>query len=161
MDQDKFEIYKSTMRKMLRIGRLHRTLFERNISQMGVHHSQHHLLMYIAKEKEIDSQKVIAEKFGITAAAVARTLKSLEAEGFIERTNVEDDSRYKKIVITEKGNDIVRESHKMFKETDESIFENFSDEDIEIFNEYLDRMQSKLIEKNEENCCVRNSDEKK
>ena len=149
MEQDKFEIYKVTMRKMLRVGRLHRTLFERNISQMGIHHSQHHLLMYIAKEKEIDSQKLIAEKFGITPAAVARTLKSLEAEGYIERTNVEDDSRYKKIVITEKGNDIVRESHRMFKETDESIFADFSDEDIAKFNVYLDLMQSKLIEKNE------------
>ena len=160
MEQDNFEIYKLTMRKMLRIGRLHRTLFERNISQMGIHHSQHHLLMYIAKEKEIDSQKVIAEKFGITAAAVARSLKSLEAEGYIERMSVEDDSRYKKIVITEKGNNIVRESHKMFKETDESVFEDFSEEDITKFNEYLDMMQSKLIEKHEENCCVRKSNEK-
>ena len=160
MEQDKFEIRKATMRKMLRIGRLHRTLFERNISQMGIHHSQHHLLMYISKEKEIVSQKVIAEKFGITAAAVARSLKSLEAEGYIERTSIEDDSRFKKIVITEKGNDIVRESHKMFKETDESIFGDFSDEDVAKFNEYLDMMQSKLIEKNEENCCARKSDEK-
>lgn len=160
MEQDNFEIYKTTMRKMFRIVRLHRNLFERNISQMGIHHSQHHLLMYIAKEKEIDSQKVIAEKFGITAAAVARTLKSLEAEGFIERTNVEDDSRYKKIVITEKGNDIVQKSYKMFKETDESIFEDFSEKDIALFNEYLDKMQSKLIEKNEENCCVRKTNEK-
>ena len=160
MEQDKFEIHKSTMRKMLHIGRLHRTLFERNISKMGIHHSQHHLLMYIAKEKEIDSQKVIAEKFGITAAAVARTLKSLEAEGFIERTNVEDDSRYKKIVITEKGNDIVQKSYKMFKETDESIFSDFTDEDIVKFNKYLDMMHTKLAEKNEENCCVRKTNEK-
>ena len=160
MEQDNFEMHKSTMRKMLRIGRLHRTLFERNISKMGIHHSQHHLLMYIAKEKEIDSQKVIAEKFGITPAAVARTLKSLEAEGYIERTNVEDDSRYKKIVITEKGNNIVQESHRMFKETDESIFEDFSDDDICKFNEYLDMMQSKLVDKNEEKCCVRKSNEK-
>lgn len=160
MEQDKFEIHKSTMRKMLRIGRLHRTLFERNISKMGIHHSQHHLLMYIAKEKEIDSQKIIAEKFGITAAAVARTLKSLEAEGFIERTNIEDDSRYKKIVITEKGNDIVQESYKMFKETDESIFEDFTDEDIAKFNKYLDMMHDKLSEKHEENSCVRKTNEK-
>lgn len=160
MDKDNFEIYKSTMRKMMRIGRLHRTLFERNISQMGIHHSQHHLLMYIAKEKEIDSQKVIAEKFGISAAAVARSLKLLESEGYIERTNIEDDSRFKKIVITEKGNSMVSESHRMFKETDESVFENFSKEDIDKFNEYLDMMQSKLIEKNEENCCVRKQNEK-
>ena len=160
MEKDNFEIYKSTMRKMACIGRLHRTVFERNISKMGIHHSQHHLLMYIAKEKEIPSQKQIAEKFGITPAAVARSLKALECEGYIERACVEDDGRFKKIVITEKGRDIVSKSHQMFKETDESVFEDFSDDDIAKFNEYLDKMQSKLNCKNEENLCVRKQDEK-
>ncbi len=155
MDKDNFEIYKSTMRKMIRIGRLHRTVFERNISKMGIHHSQHHLLMYIAKEKEIPSQKQIAEKFGITSAAVARSLKSLEAEGYIQRSNVEDDNRFKRIIITDKGREIIEKSHQLFEEIDNSIFEDFSEEDILKFNEYLDKMQSKLIEKNEENCCVR------
>lgn len=160
MEKDNFEIYKSTMRKMACIGRLHRTVFERNISKMGIHHSQHHLLMYISKEGEIPSQKQIAEKFGITPAAVARSLKSLEAEGYIERSCVEDDSRFKKIVITPKGNEIVRKSHQMFKETDESVFEKFSDDDIARFNEYLDLMKSSLNEKYEENCCVRKENEK-
>ena len=103
MEQEKFEIYKSTMRKMMRISILHRTLFERNISQMGIHHSQHHLLMYIAKEGEITSQKELAEKFGISAAAIARTLKSLETEGFVVRENLEGDGRYNRIIITDKG----------------------------------------------------------
>ncbi|MBO5715342.1 MAG: MarR family transcriptional regulator, partial [Clostridia bacterium] len=155
MDKDNFEIYKSTMRKMIRIGRLHRTVFERNISKMGIHHSQHHLLMYIAKEKEIPSQKQIAEKFGITSAAVARSLKSLEAEGYIQRSNVEDDNRFKRIIITDKGREIIEKSHQLFEEIDNSMYEDFSEEDILKFNEYLDKMQSKLIEKNEENCCVR------
>lgn len=160
MEKDNFEIYKSTMRKMMRIGRLHRTIFERNISKMGIHHSQHHLLMYIAKENEIVSQKHIAEKFGITPAAVARSLKALECEGFIERACVEDDGRFKKIVITEKGRDIVSKSHQVFKETDEGIFEDFSDDDIAQFNKYLEMMQSKLMEKSEENLCVRKENEK-
>ena len=160
MDKNNFEIYKSTMRKMVCIGRLHRTVFERNISKMGIHHSQHHLLMYIAKEGEIPSQKQIAEKFGITPAAVARSLKALESEGYIERSCVEDDSRFKKIVITDKGSEIVRKSHQMFKETDESVFEKFSDDDIARFNEYLDLMKSSLDEKYEENCCVRKENEK-
>ena len=160
MDQDNFEIYKATMRKMARISCLHRMAFEKNISQMGIHQSQHHLLMYIAKEGQINSQKEIAERFGISPAAIARSLKSLEAEGFVERTSVEDDSRFNKIIITEKGNNIVSESHRMFKEMDESIFVDFSEKEIVQFNEYLDKMQSKLIEKNKGNCFERKSNEK-
>ncbi len=160
MDNDKFEVYKSTMRKMMRIGRLHRTIFERNISKMGIHHSQHHLLMYIAYVGEVKSQKEIADKFGVSPAAVARSLKTLEAEGFISRTNIGGDNRYNKITITEKGKEIVNKSHVMFKETDESIFEDFSDGDIEKFNEYLERMQSKLLEKSGDCCCMRRTNEK-
>ena len=159
MQQDNIELYKSTMRKMMRIGRMHRCIFERNISKLGIHHSQHHLLMYISKEQEIPSQKIIAEKFGITPAAVARTLKSLESEGYIERMSDEEDSRFNKIVITKKGNEIVNKSCQMFEETDILTFEGFSEEELVSFNAYLDRIQSKLLTKNEENYCVRKKHE--
>lgn len=161
MNDNKYEIYKSTMHKMMHIGRLHRTIFERNISKMGIHHSQHHLLMYIAKEGEVISQKHIAEKFGITPAAIARTLKELESEGFIERSSIENDSRCNKVVITQKGKDIVKKTRMLFNEVDESMFVDFSSEDINRLNELLDNMQARLLEKNEENCCcVRKTDEK-
>ena len=42
----------------------------------------------------------------------------------------------------------------MFEETDVSIFEEFTDEELVCFNAYLDRVQSKLFTKNEENYCV-------
>ena len=159
MDNDKFEIYKSTMRKMMRIGRLHRTVFERSISKMGIHHSQHHLLMYIAYVGEVKSQKEIADKFGVSPAAIARSLKTLETEGFIERSAILGDNRFNKISITEKGKEIVNKSHIMFKETDESIFEDFSDEDIKRFNQYLENMQSKLLKKSGECYCTRGTNE--
>ena len=152
MDRENFEPYKSTMLKMSCVIRLHRAIFEKYISSLGIHHSQHHLLVYIAKHGEVQSQKHIAEKFGITPAAVARTLKGLEADGYIERTNIEDDGRLNKIIITEKGKDIVRKSHIMFSETDISIFEDFSEEDLMIFNSYLDKMQARLCEKYSEGC---------
>ena len=160
MEQDNFEIYKLTMRKMLRISRLHRMAFEKNISQMGIHQSQHHLLMYIAKEGEIISQKEIAERFGITPAAVARSLKLLECEGFISRANHEDDGRINRIAITDKGKEIIEKSCKMFKETDSDIFDDFDTNEIEELNRLLDKIQSELMKINEE-CCVREKDEKK
>ena len=157
---DNFEIYKTTMRKMLRVSRLHRMVCERDISQMGIHHSQHHLLVYIAKEGEISSQKEIAERFGVTPAAVARSLKSLEIEGLVERTTFEGDSRFNRIKITDKGKEIIENSYKIFEEIDNNIFEDFTIDEINQFNGFLDRMQLKLIKKNDECCCVRKTDEK-
>lgn len=161
MNQDNIELYKSTMRKMLCISRLHRKVCERNISQMGIHHSQHHLLMYIAKKGEISSQKEIAERFDITPAAVARSLKLLENEGFIQRENLEDDGRFNRIAITDKGKEIIDNSYIVFEEIDSSIFEQFNEDEIAEFNLFLDRMQSKLADRNDENLCVRSKDEKK
>ena len=159
MQHNNFETYKATMRKMLRVSRLHRMVCERNISQMGIHHSQHHLLMYIAKEGEITTQKEIAERFGITPAAVARSLKSLESEGFIERDNFEGDGRCNRIKITDKGKEIIENSYKMFEDIDSGIFEDFNEDEIYALNYYLDKMQLKLLKKNDE-CCVRRTDEK-
>ncbi len=151
MDDRSSDKYKLTMMKMLYISRLHRCIFERNISKLGIHHSQHHMLMYIAREGEVDSQKQIAEKLGISPAATARTLKTLEAEGYVARTSDGGDGRFNKIIITDKGRDMADRSHIMFGETDLAIFADLSDEDLEKFNEYLDLMKSRLIEKSKEN----------
>lgn len=162
MENKYMEKYALTMRKLMRVGRLHRAVFERNISNMGIHHSQHHLLMYLAKEGEVGSQKEIAEKFGVSSAAIARLLKGLEAEGFIEKCSIENDGRYNKISITEKGKDIVQKSHVLFKETDMSAFQDFSDDELVLFNEFIDKMQSRLLEKIDQNelcCCVRKKNE--
>lgn len=158
MSNEKFEIYKSTMQKMACVGRLHRAVFEKNISSLGIHHSQHCLLIYIAKHGEIETQKQIAEKFGITPAAVARTLKALEMDGYIERTSTEVDGRSNKITITQKGKDIVEHTQVMFMETDKDTFADFDDEELALFNQYLDKMQVRLHEKYVEGC-VKKADE--
>ena len=160
MNDIEFERCRDTFRKMVRIGILHRNVFERNISDMGIHHSQHHLLMYIAKEGEVTSQKMLAEKFCITPAAIARTLKELETEGYITRSSIENDSRCNKIIITEKGREIVRQSQEFFKEVDISAFADFNEDDFGIFNELLDKMQARLLDKCDENVCVRKTNEK-
>lgn len=153
------ELYKYTIQKMACIGRLHRAVCEKHISELSIHHSQHSLLIYIAKHGEIESQKQIAEKFGISPAAVARTLKGLEADGYVKRTTIENDGRSNKIIITEKGKSVVNTSFAVFKDIDNTTFEDFSDRDIEIFNAYLDKIKDNLQKKYMEGC-VRKTDEK-
>lgn len=147
MDEINSDVYKSTMHKMIYISKLHRCIFENNISSMGIHHSQHHLLMYIASEGEVTSQKQIADRFGITPAAVARSLKTLESEGYIKRESTASDGRLNKIVITRRGRDVVERSHVLFGETDVATFSDFNAQDLENLNRYLDMMKSRLLER--------------
>lgn len=141
--------YKITMHKMMHIGRLHRGVVERKIADLGIHQSQHRVLMYIANVGEVASQKQIAEMFGVTPSAIARSLKSLESEGYIVRESTPDDSRYNRIIITQKGKDIVERSKEMFREADEQAFGDLSDEDMDEFNRYLDAIKAKLTS----DCC--------
>ena len=159
MEQNNIEIYKATMQKMICVVRSHRSVFEKNISKLGLHQSQHQLLMYISKKGEVASQKEIAEKFGITPAAVARTLKGLETDGFIEKKTIENDSRFNKIVITPKGQEAVEKTKEIFLQIDSDIFGDFSIDDVMEFNSYLDKIKSKLVIKCEEGC-VKNAEEK-
>lgn len=143
------ELYKNTMRKFMHISRLHRSVFEKNVSSLGIHHSQHHLLMYISRCEDTPSQKEIAEHFKISPSAVAVSLKKLEKGNFIEKTSTED-GRVNKILITEKGKDIVEKTHKMFGEIDSRVFSEISENEIEEINVSLDRILINLEKISEE-----------
>lgn len=134
------EKYRNTVGKLMKINRLHRSIFENTVSSLGIHHSQHHLLIYLsARGEETPSQKEIADTFQISPAAVAVSLKKLEKLGYVKRESVSDDNRIKKILITDKGRNIVEQTITMFGATDRNVFSGFSDEELKDFNFYLDR----------------------
>lgn len=134
------EKYRSTVGKLMKINRLHRSIFENNVSRLGIHLSQHHLLMYLARGETIPSQKEIADAFQISPAAVAVSLKKLETLGYVKREGVDADNRVKKISITEKGRIIVNKTIDMFGTVDKNLFCDFSEEELSILNSYLDRI---------------------
>jgi hypothetical protein len=90
------------------------------------------------------SQKELAKRMEISPAAVTVTLKKLEAQGFIERAQSEDDSRVNNITVTEKGRDIICQTGAIFDEVDEKTFAGFSEEELEEFLSYLRRVSSNL-----------------
>ena len=80
MSADKREA--TVMKNFILTDRMHRRLFENRTAVMGVHRSQHRILMYLAKRNEAPAQKEIAEQFDVSPAAVAVTLKKLEDAGY-------------------------------------------------------------------------------
>jgi len=133
-----------TFYKMIQVDRFHRSIFESMHSSLGIHRSQHRILMYISRNPERPSQKSIAEHFGISAAAIAVSLKKLEDSGYISRESALNDSRFNHISLTEKGKMIVEKSEDFFTKSDFAMFSDFTEEDYENLSVCLKKMMSGL-----------------
>lgn len=129
----------------LRIMRRHHAHVERRIGDLGLHHSQHRMLMHLARQEgELPSQKELAEALGISPAAVTTTLKRLEKEGYISRTITDEDNRRNEIRITEQGLSKVVESREIFETADRAMFEGFTEAEMATLLSFMERIDRNL-----------------
>lgn len=125
---------------LIRINRAHKKMIEENVStKIGLHRTQHIILMKLAKNDSLPSQKELCEHIGVSAAAISGALKKLEDGGFIVR-KIGNDNRFNQVTITEQGKAVVSETEKIFAEIDRGLFESFSQEEIAIFKEFLEKI---------------------
>ena len=128
---------------LIHMGRMHKMLIHSAVGDIGIHRTQHRILMHLAKCERLPSQKELAEHLEITPAAVTGAIKQIERDGYIKRT-LGKDSRFYEIEITEKGREIVALTHKLFSGVDSAMLEGFSDEELSDFIGYLERIQSNI-----------------
>ena len=93
------KIFKATG-MLLHTGRLHKTLIDARVREIGIHRTQHRILMHLARCEKLPSQKELAEHLDVTPAAVTLAIKQIEKDGYIKRT-LGKDSRFYEIEITE------------------------------------------------------------
>ena len=128
----------------VRVSHMHHAAIEGRVMKLGFHHSQHRMLMHLARYEHIPSQKELAEAMGITPAAVTTTLKRLEKEGYIMRTTTDTDNRRNEIRITEAGLSAINESRTLFETVDRRMFSGISEEELKAFTAVLERMKDNL-----------------
>ena len=133
---------------MMRVNRMHRAMIDSRVKEIGIHRTQHRILMRLARCGTLPSQKELAEHLDITPAAVTGALKKIEQDGYIERT-LGHDTRYNEIKITEKGMALVEKTRRMFAEADASMFDGFTDEEIEVYIESLEKIYGNMLRSSE------------
>ncbi len=127
----------------IQAGRMQRSYIESQVRQTGVYRSQHQILMYIAANPEA-SQKDIARMHQVSTATIAVTLKKLEKAGYIRRAADAEDNRYNRMQVTDKGEDVVRQSCQIFQQIEEKMFSGFEEEDFRRFEELMQRICGNL-----------------
>ncbi len=130
----------------IRVSHMHHAAIEGRVSKLGFHHSQHRMLMHLARYEHIPSQKELADAMGISPAAVATTLKRLEKEGYIARTVTDEDNRRNEIRITDAGLAAVGESRALFEAVDRRMFSGLTEEELKTFTALLERMRDNLCD---------------
>ena len=135
---------------MIRTNKLHRAMIDSRVKEIGLHRTQHIILMSLARQERIPSQKELAERLDITPAAVTGALKSIEECGYIKRT-LGQDTRYNEIEITEKGRALVNLTRQMFSEADAQVFEGLTEEDLDLFVSTLEKIQTNIERQIESN----------
>ncbi len=136
----------SMMGKVMRIMHDHKRVIDRYLSATNLHKSQHRLVMTLSYMGKGMSQRDLAMKLNVTPAAIAVTVKKLAKDGIIKKKMSEDDMRFNEVEITEKGRKIVKESKQVFEYIDAKMFDGFSEDEMELFEEYLNRVQTNLSE---------------
>ena len=76
----------------------------------------------------------------ISPAAVAVTLKKLERGGYISRQCLAEDNRMNHVGMTEKGQEAIDKSIICFREIEEAVFQGFSQEEMELFYRFFQRV---------------------
>lgn len=143
-DNERASQIHSAIDLLIRTTRLHHRNIERLFGDTGLHRSQRRLLMLLSRCEEAPSQREIADKFDISPACVARTLKSLASDGYISRTGAENDLRRNNVSITEKGLSTIDETRRAFDRIDQRAFEGLSSDEINQLIRLLDCVQENL-----------------
>jgi len=104
-----------------------------------------------AHEGEDVFQKDLEAAFSISGATATNILKVMEKDGLIRRVPMERDARLKKLEMTEKGIQFDEEARKNVIRLEEGMKKGFTEEEITIFREYLDRLTQNIVDLVEEN----------
>lgn len=130
--------------QFIRLDRLHRSAIERQVGEMGLHRSQHRLLIHLSRSQKALSQAELARLLEVSPPAVTATLKRLEAEGYIKRECSKEDGRNNVTRITDKGRAVLDDTRSRFSAVDRAMLQGLGDEEIEMFCSLTDRMYQNL-----------------
>ncbi len=128
---------------MIRTDHMHKALIDLRARTLGIHRTQLRILMHLAKHERLPSQKELAAHLDVTPAAVTCALKKIEKDGYVER-NLGHDNRYNELSITEKGRALVMQTTQLFSEADASMFDGFTDAELETYISCLEKLQANI-----------------
>lgn len=88
--------------------------------------------------------KDIEEEFDLRKATITGILNNLEQNELIKRIAVNEDTRLKELIVTDKALDIINEIEKRLKKFDKQLICNISKDELLFFMKIIDKLSQNL-----------------
>lgn len=109
------------------------------LTQMDLTAAQSRVMGYLAHQKEPPCSRDVEEEFQLSHPTVSGILSRLEKKEFIEFRPDPQDRRCKRIYVLEKGWEHIEQIHRIIRENEERIVQDFSEEEKQQFAAFLER----------------------
>ena len=134
----------NSIKALIHVARMHHRNMDRIGTEAGLNRSPCMLLLRLAEKGELNAQRELATHFDISPACIARSIKSLSQDGLIEREESAEDTRRNRIAITDEGLARANAIGHAFDAFDTRAFEDFSDEELDLFKNMLTRVETNI-----------------
>lgn len=110
------------------------------------------IMGFIARNRDKDIfQKDIEREFSITRSTASKVVSLMAEKGLIERQGVEYDARLKKLVLTDKGNELNEAIRQEIDAFESRLIAGFSDNDLNTMLDYLARIKDNANKQRRQN----------
>lgn len=102
------------------------------------------ILVFLQKEKSVDTAKGIIEKKHLSKAHISKSIENLRAGGFIQIAEDENDRRILHINLTDKSNEVIRKVNEIYTQCKEIMERGISKEDLEILRKVIAQVNENI-----------------
>ena len=102
------------------------------------------LLIFLRKEKNVDTAKKIIERKHLSKAHISKSIENLRLGGFIKLTEDENDHRVLHISLTEKSNAVINKVAEVYAECREIMQNGISPEELEVAKRVILKMKENV-----------------
>ena len=136
--------YTNSVEKIMRVDWLRKNAIQKTPTDIEICWGQIPILVYIEKHENCTLSE-IASALKLTPAAVTKAVKRMENNNFVVKTVNSENMRSKSLKISEKGKTALRLGTEVFDFVDGLMFDNFSEDEINVFNGLVDKIIDNLL----------------
>lgn len=125
------------------LSRLLRCKFREALNKEGVFVGQHNLLEKLYQQPGTTASR-LAKELDLSLATVSMSIKRLEKTGFVTKVPDEKDSRITFLHLTEKGQKVHNGIRTAVIQTEATLVQDMSEQEIEQFRTYLKKAITNL-----------------
>lgn len=129
---------------LAQVARLHHERARQQISALGLHRGQPHLIMSL-KEEDGRTHTALAAYLHVTPATVTKMVQRMEHAGFVQRQADAADERVSRVYLTAAGRETGTRLDDLFESLDAATFAGLTREERETLHGLLLRVRDNLL----------------